>query len=84
MECARGELRIIHARLLVDLLRQRKEEVNLRTVEPSYRRVPPEEARKYLRLRRNGRSVRWIARRYRRSHGTVAQCLARVDQRSER
>ena len=30
--------------------------------EPAYLRVGPEEVRRYLRLRRNGRSLRWIAR----------------------
>ena len=42
-------------------------------VEPAYRRVTAKEAREFERLRRRGRSLRAIARRYGRSHHTVAR-----------
>jgi len=45
---------------------------------PSYRRVTPEEVRAYARLRRKGRSLRQIGRRYGRSHITVARWLDRA------
>jgi len=43
--------------------------------QPSYRRVTPEEVRRYQRLLRNGRSAREIARRCGRSHATVSRWL---------
>jgi len=42
---------------------------------PSYRRVTPEEVRRYRRLAQKGRSVRSIARRCGRSHSTVRRWL---------
>ncbi len=45
--------------------------------EPSYRRVTVPERLKFAKLRRKGRSLRWIGRRYRRTHHTVGRWLQR-------
>jgi len=42
---------------------------------PAYRRVTLDEVMQFRRLRRRGRSARWIARRFRRSHHTVTRWL---------
>ena len=47
---------------------------------PSYRRVGPEEVARYRRLAGRGRSVRSIARRFGRSHSTVARWVGSTDQ----
>lgn len=47
--------------------------------EPTYRRVTMPERLKFAKLRRKGRSLRWIGRRYRRTHHTVARWLRRDD-----
>ena len=44
-------------------------------LEPAYRRVTLKEAQGFERLRRRGRSLRAIARRYGRSHHPVARSL---------